>query len=382
VSKRLLFVGVSSMQNHAGQNKLYFLADELGRMGVPVTVLVPDIEENRAFFSDKPHVQARLYRGGNALADAWHKARVAREPTWSAIWIVGVGIRSYIARVSTARSAPIIKDFDEFPSMIGTFGPLRRAYLRWMEDRMVEQAQAFTCASAFIEQSIRTRRPDIGSHLLRLPVAICADEHRIDPNLVERLRRAAAGRPVLLYVGSVSRIYEDQLDEIIKLAGVLRRRASPALVRIAGTGADMEYFKARAAAAGVGDTLEFAGHVRRKGDLAAHMDAAQVLIFPFPANAFNISRCPTKAFHYAAANRPVVTNMTGEVATLFRNSALYYPEHDIEALADRCHEALEHISGYDNRIPFSTLTWEARARQFISWLAAHQWLPAGSNAPA
>ena len=367
------------MQDHAGQHKLYFLADELGRKGVPVTVLIPDIEENRAFFSDKPQVQARFYQGGNAFADAWHKARVVQEATWSAIWIVGVGLRSYIVRRRSARHVPIIKDFDEFPSMIKSFGPFRRAYLRWFERRMIEQAQGFTCASAFIEQSIRGRRPDIGSRLLRLAVAICTDEHQIDPDLVAQLHLAAAGRPILLYIGSVSRFYEEQLDEIIKLAGVLRRRGSPAQVRIAGAGPDMEYFKAKAAAANLGDTLEFVGHVPRQGDLAAHMEAAQVLIFPFPANAFNLSRCPTKAFHYAAANRPVVTNQTGEVATLFRKSALYYPEHDIEALADRCHDALELVSGYDNGIPFSTLTWEARASDFMNWLALHRWLPVGSN---
>jgi glycosyltransferase involved in cell wall biosynthesis len=128
-------------------------------------------------------------------------------------------------------------------------------------------------------------------------------------------------------------------------------------------------------AARVGDTLEFAGYVRRNGDLAAHMAAAQVLIFPFPASPFNLSRCPTKAFHYAAANRPVVTNMTGEVAALFGDKAMYYPEGDAEALADRCQEALAQADGFNNGIPFGSLTWQARADEFERWLDAHGWLP-------
>jgi len=367
------------MRDHAGQHKLYFLADLIGREGTPVTVLVPDLEENRAFFADKPHVQTCFYRSGNALADAWRKTRVVQEATWSAIWLVGVGLRSYLLRGPRVRNVPLIKDFDEFPSMIESFGPFRRAYLKWIENRMVSQAQGITCASAFLEVSIRKRRPDIGNKLLRLPVAISADEHRIDPDLVQRLRQSAAGRPILLYVGSVSRFYEDQLDEIIQLAEVLRRRGSQAQVHIAGTGPDLEYFKAKAAAAKVGDSLEFVGYVRRQGDLAAHMEAAHVLIFPFPATPFNLSRCPTKAFHYAAANRPVVTNMTGEVASLFGTSALYYPEHNIEALADCCHEALARGHGFDNGIPFGTLTWEGRARQFTDWLAVQGWLPNGSE---
>ena len=217
------------------------------------------------------------------------------------------------------------------------------------------------------------QRPDIGERLLRLPVAISAGEHVVNTELVSRLQSGAAGRPVFLYVGSVNRFYEDQLDEIIKLAGVLRRRRSTALIRLVGGGPDLDYFKTKAATEQVGGILEFVGHVRRE-DLASHMAAADVLLFPFAANAFNLSRCPTKAYNYAAANRPVVTNRNGEVARLFGDSALYYPERDVEALADRCQEALVRNGQYDNKIPFASLIWESRATQFTQWLVARGWL--------
>jgi glycosyltransferase involved in cell wall biosynthesis len=379
LNKSLLFAGVSSMRHHAGQNKLYFIADHFGRNGVPVTVLLPDFEENRAYFADKPHVQTRFYRPGSALGDAWRKARVVREGKWTCMWVVGVGLRSYLIQSQTAHRIPLIKDFDEFPSMIENIGPFRRAYLRWIEGRMIAQADGFTCASSFLEQSVRQLRPEIGRRILRLPVAISADEHSVDPELVKRLRHASNGRPILLYIGSINRMYEDQLDEIIGLARVLRRRGSNAIVRVAGTGPDMDYFKAKAASAQVGDTLEFVGHIRRERDLASYMEAAQVLLFPFAANSFNLSRCPTKAFHYAAANRPVVTNLTGEVANLFGNSALYYPERAVEAFADRCQDAIDLGGRFDNRIPFGTLTWEARAKQLMDWLAVQNWLPESAN---
>jgi glycosyltransferase involved in cell wall biosynthesis len=377
VSKRLLFVGVSSMKDHAGQYKLYFLADAFGRQGIPVTVLVPDLEENRAFFRDKPHVQTHFYPPSHTLADLWIKSRFVNQGTWSAIWGVGVGLRSFLVRGGSSKKTPIVKDFDEFPSMIGSFGWLRRSYLRWIERRLVAQAQGFTCASAFLEDAVRRQRPEIGERLLRLPVAISAAEHVVKPELVSRLRKESAGRPVLLYVGSVNRFYEDQLDEVIELARVLHRRGSPARLRLVGGGPDLDYFKAKAAAARVGETLEFVGHAPRE-DLASHMEAADVLVFPFAADAFNLSRCPTKAYNYAAANRPVVTNRTGEVARLFGEAALYYPECDVEALADLCDRALASRAGFNNGIPFATLTWEARAEQFRTWLAARNWLPGGS----
>ena len=362
------------MKNHAGQHKLYFLADAFGRMGLPVTTLVPDFEENRAFFSDKPWVEALYYPNRHALGDAWRKSRVLGEDRWSAVWIVGVGLRSCVYRGRRHRHIPIIKDFDEFPSLIGSFGRIRRMYLRLIEWSMIRQADGFTCASAFLEETVRAQRPEIAGRLCRLAVAISENEHVIDAGLVARIRAADAGRSTLLYVGSMNRFYEDQINEVIGLAGEICSRGSSARVRILGGGPDLGYFKTRADRAGVGAMLEFAGHVRRE-DIASFMEASEVLIFPFPVSPFNLSRCPTKAFHYAAANRPVVTNLTGEVASLFGSNALYYPEHDIKAFADCCVTALSHRGHYNNGIPFETLTWRSRASQLSRWLAIRGWLP-------
>jgi glycosyltransferase involved in cell wall biosynthesis len=361
------------MRHHAGQHKVYFVADALGRQGVPVSVLVPDEPENREFLADKPHIGARFYEARGAFADAWLKTRAYRDGNWSATWIVGVGLRSMI--LPTVRRAPIVKDFDEFPSLIGSLGPLRRAYLRWIERCMIRQGDGFTCASAYIEQHVRSRRPEIGARVVRLPVAISADEHQADPKIVQRVIQSASGRPILLYVGSVNRFYEDQIDEIIALALTLRRRGSPSRVIIAGGGPDLEYFKTKALRAGVNDALQFVGHLRREGELPSYLEAASALLFPFPGNAFNLSRCPTKAYHYAAANRPVVTNPVGEVASLLGDSALYYPERNTEAFADRCEEALRIGRSFESRIPLRSLTWEARARQFHDWLESNGWAP-------
>lgn len=376
-NSRILFAGVSTMRDHAGQHKLYFIAVAFARMGIPVTVLVPDREENRGFFAGHSAVDARFYPAGSVLSDIVRKAGQLRAGNWSAVWVVGVGLRSFVCRWPGGR-VPIVKDFDEFPSMIASFGPARRAYLRWIEGRMIAQADGFTCASAFLEEAVRRRRPLLGERLLRLPVAISEHEHRVDAALSTRLRESARGVPILLYIGSLVRFYEDQLDEILALAWELRRRRVPVLIRILGSGADAGYFEAKAARAGVTDTVEFAGHVERR-DLASHMDAASVLIFPFAANAFNLSRCPTKAFHYAAANRPVVTNRTGEVAALLGDSALYYPERDVGAMADVCMQALQgraKVGGID----FRSLTWNARARTFADWLRRRGWLPAPESA--
>jgi glycosyltransferase involved in cell wall biosynthesis len=314
-----------------------------------------------------------LPRSG-AISEMWRKSRVLASGRWSSVWVVGVGLRSCLIRGRRGRPVPIIKDFDEFPSLIGTFGAVRREYLRLVERWMIGRSDGFTCASPFIEAAVRGRRPGIGGRLCRLPVAISEDEHVVNRDLAARIRAADAGRPTLAYVGSMNRFYGDQIDEVIALARELRRRGSAARVRILGGGPDLGHFKAQASLQDLGDTLEFAGHVRRE-DLASHMEASEVLLFPFPKSPFNLSRCPTKAYHYAAANRPVVTNLTGEVAALFGSAAWYYPEHDVRAFADCCIMALAARGGYDNGIPFETLTWKSRAARFSRWLSMQGWLP-------
>lgn len=377
MSRRLLFTGVSTMRDHAGQHKLYFIAEALARKGVPVSVLVPDRRENREFLRARPGIEAHFYPDGSVLSDLRHKARMLGRRSWSAVWIVGVGLRSLTMRGWWARGIPLVKDFDEFPSMIASASPLRREYLRWIERRHIAQVDAFTVASSFLENAVRRRRPEVGSNLLRLPVAISADEHRVRPSLVSQLRSAAAGRPVLLYVGSLLAFYQDQVDELIQLAAQLKRGGSDAVVRIVGGGPAAADFQARARRAGVEGTLEFAGHVDRP-ELASHLEAANVLLFPFPATPFNLSRCPTKAYHYAASGRPVVTNRTGEVAALLGDDALYYPEHDIAAMADRCLEAMRRPVPDGSRSAAPALTWEARAETFGSWLETRGWLPGSS----
>ena len=266
----------------------------LGKRGLPVTTLVPDFEENRAFFANRPWIEALYYPHRYALGDVIRRSRVLGEDRWSAAWVVGVGLRSCLLRGSRRRHIPIIKDFDEFPSMIGSFSPARRMYLRMVERLMIGQADGFTCASALLEDTVRALRPGINGRLCRLPVAISENEHVADPELVSRIREANAGRPTLLYVGSMSRFYEDQINEVISLAAELRSRGSNARVRILGGGPDLGYFRAKAERPGVGDTLEFAGHDRRE-DLASHMEASECPRVPFPLEPVQPFTLPDKS---------------------------------------------------------------------------------------
>jgi glycosyltransferase involved in cell wall biosynthesis len=229
---------------------------------------------------------------------------------------------------------------------------------------MLSHASGFTCASAFLVDWVRGRRPGLDAEVLYSPVAIAAEEHVVRLELSRSVRERFPGRHILVYVGTISRIY--QVEEILDLAGELRSRRRDVVVLICGEGPDRKIYEAQATKRGLGDVVHFEGRIRRQ-DVASYLDASSVLLFPFHENRHNLARCPTKGFHYAAANRPLVTNRVGEVAKLFGGSACYYPERDVRAMADASERAIALSSAFDNGIPFRELTWAKRADSYEDW---------------
>ena len=231
---------------------------------------------------------------------------------------------------------------------------------------MLSHAAGFTCASEFLVNWVRRDRPELGPEgVLYSPVAISAEEHVVQPALSRSVRERFAGRHLLVYVGTISRIY--QVEEIVDLAGELRSRRKDFVVLICGDGPDRKSYQELASARGLGEVVHFEGRIERR-DVASYLDAASILLFPFHDTQHNRARCPTKGFHYAAANRPLVTNRVGEVAKLFGESAWYYPEREVRAMADACELALAAFPGYNNGIPPRSLTWAQRTDRYEGWI--------------
>lgn len=231
---------------------------------------------------------------------------------------------------------------------------------------MLNRATGLTCASAFLVNWAKQHRPWAPeASILYLPVAIGADEHVVSPSLSSAVRERFPGKKVLVYVGTISRLY--QIDEIVGLAIAMKARRDDFKVLVCGDGPDLVWLKDLATKKGVRQEIHFEGRVARR-DIASYLDAASALLFPFHGNRHNLARCPTKAYHYAAANRPLVTNRVGEVARLFGDSAFYYREGDAQSMADACELVLSGAQMFSHAIPFRSLTWEDRCDAYVSWL--------------
>ncbi len=362
----LLLLGTSSIDLNATQHKLYFLAAELARRGRSVSACVPDYPENRAFFAKQGYlVDATFTPRSKAFTELIRKHRFVSSRKWSAIHIIGVGIRTLLAYQRRVGSAPLYHDFDENLSAIEKIGSGHRMYLKWVERQMLNRAAGFTCASEHLVSWVKARRPELDSEILYSPVAISSEEHVVDLELSNRLKSRFQGKHLLVYVGTISKIY--QVNEIIDLAVELKRRRSDFSILICGDGPDRLAYEREAAERGAAEVVAFEGRIPRTC-IASYLDASTALLFPFHDTVHNRARCPTKAFHYAAANRPVVTNCVGEVGRLFGNSAFYYQERSVTGMADACEAAIISSVGFDNGITFRSVTWSDRAEKYERWL--------------
>ncbi|MGE0312633.1 MAG: glycoside hydrolase family 99-like domain-containing protein [Lautropia sp.] len=169
---------------------------------------------------------------------------------------------------------------------------------------------------------------------------------------------------VLVYTGNVHQSNVAEVRSLLLAVGMLRRRGLP--VRLARTGkdhVDMSWVQSSGLSRHVRD-LGFVARAR----LPRLLEAADILVQPGGANAFNAYRFPSKLPEFLAAGRPVVLPCTniGRFVT-DRTEALLLDAGDAD---DICAKVLElhrdaplraRLSREGRRFARSRLSWEGAA---------------------
>jgi len=96
------------------------------------------------------------------------------------------------------------------------------------------------------------------------------------------------------------------------------------------------------------------------------MEAARVLLFPFPATPFQPVPLPDQVLSLRRGDRPVVTNRVGEVAELLGKLRFYYRAGDVEDMARACQRALEVEPSFPTASSLDALTWEQARHHILS----------------
>jgi hypothetical protein len=172
--------------------------------------------------------------------------------------------------------------------------------------------------------------------------------------------------PTIVYMGNFHPFYDHDL--LLEAADVLKKRGRTPRIDLLGQGPDLPRWQTFARDRGL-TNVRFLGFVRGE-NLWRRLRHAHALVFPIRETLSNLSRCPSKTFSYAQAQRPIITNRVGEVAEILGDQATY-----IDATPHAFADAIENVLCEPQRevdYGVERHTWAARTDKLMEVLANQQ----------
>jgi glycosyltransferase involved in cell wall biosynthesis len=238
-------------------------------------------------------------------------------------------------------------------------------------ERTVERAARFVCVSETTARELVARYPETATRVrvARNGVDTGFFSPADDPAARRRTRqRYAAGRPFLLYLGTLEprKNVEALVVACERLWG--RRRSRPDLVLAGGAGWKTARLHRRIARSAYRDKIHVAGYAAR--DAARELyRTAEAFVYPSLAEGFGLP-----VLEAMACGTPVVSSTAEALREVGGDAALYAPPRDVEALARAIERALEDaplreelaVAGPRRAAAF---TWDAAAEATAAVLA-------------
>jgi len=349
----IAFLTLSSWEQNAAWLRPQALGHALAEMGHDVSYVVDDRTYNRQQLQLHPDANVVYVARPDTLSQLrTRRQAVARlAPDW--LYVCNAHAKTFAA-LALRRSLRIVGQWDE-PPMLKAW-PVPRRQLEALLDRWLARRadRSVVCARAlqpWFAERYGVRPP-------YLP-------HAAYLNGSGATRRSPFAEPTAVYLGSFWQEWDhDLIFEAARLLAADGRRPRICLV---GAGGELERWRAFAAAHGL-DNVAFAGWLEGE-DLMAHLRGAHVNLFPIRDTLVNRTRCPSKLFAYAQAQRPVITNRVGEVPYVLGEKAQYV-NADAAAFSEAIDAALRAPRPDDVGFDLGHLRYETRARELIELLEA------------
>jgi glycosyltransferase involved in cell wall biosynthesis len=205
-----------------------------------------------------------------------------------------------------------------------------------LEDKIRGAALVVTCTQ-YNADHLRALVPDVPASRVRLV------HHGVDVQMPSAVRSDAGERnepPLILAAGRL--IEKKGFDTLIDACAALQRKHVPFRCRIVGTGPLHGSLRRRAAAAGLGEAIDFPGWMA-SADLMAQMQQAALFAMPSRISGKgDRDGIPNVVLEAMAAGLPVIaTNVSGiPEAVIDDRTGRLVPPDDVEALARALEELL------------------------------------------
>lgn len=315
-------------------------------------------------------------RLGGFLRRLWPHARLVARADFVFLWMPsfsGVAVHALARLLGRPYGVYVSGDWQEIAPYVGRWGgalrPLLGAYRRLSlrAERCVVRHARFAIVDG---RRLLRKFEDLGAPLeLAVPRLTIGLE-----DVHQRADTCGGARVRLLYVGSLIR--RKGVEDLVEALALLAARGRPVGLQLAGTGdgAYQAALRARVEALGLGDRVEWVGHVGDVTRLLALYRAADLFVIATRGEGF--PRVITEAM---SQGLPVVATAIGTIRAMLadRQDALLVPPGRPAALADAVDALLRDgalrrtLIGSGYRFAEGQLGGERPAGQLLRLLAAH-----------
>ncbi|MEM9411560.1 MAG: glycosyltransferase family 4 protein [Planctomycetota bacterium] len=309
--------------------------------GWEVHFLIPDVELNQPFASQKIHLISSKFL--NFVTAATQKLR-----SLGVEYVHFLNPEVKAAALSLLnRQVKVVGDWEDWHAVSRDSG-LRKYVTRFCDRYMLKKSDIVVTASHWLAEKFQA---DTGSNAHYIPYAILPKKFPTLPN--------PFSEPTAVFMGTFHKNWDHDLliDAVVELG---RRGMTPQICMI-GKGEDLERCKSIVESNGL-TNITFAGFLDWD-DMLNRLCWAHVLLFPIRDEIWNRARCPFKVFQYAQAKRPVLTCRVGEIPTFLGDKASYV-DSTPQAFADRLELLMsqERLPNIDYGI--EKHTWSSRGHDF------------------
>ncbi len=240
------------------------------------------------------------------------------------------------------------------------------------ELRLIRQADLVAVISSVLDRELQQLDGTGGAKRLIVPSGVDTRQFSpAPPDLVFRERHGLNGRFVVGWVGGFRPFHG--LDDVVEIAGELRRRCPEALLCLVGTGPLFE--TVRLATTGLKDNVLLVGPVAHES-VSMWIRAFDCCLLLSSAMQFHYS--PLKLYEYMACGKPVVSANVGDIGKVIQDgmNGILVPPRDPMTTADAIVRLasdpwLRRALGQSARETVErTASWTLRAQSVIEELSA------------
>ena len=347
---RYCFVSSGSWYRHAGTVRLRELGRALAARGVDVSYVVDDVPHNREHLGVDPWAQVEYVAHPHSLRQLAERRASLRQIRPDYVHVLDPAVKLCLALIGS--KSTVVADWDEWPAK-RELPALRNAREKFLDRWLRRRAWLTIVCSRYLQERFLE---EYGIESVYVPYAAYL---RPEPDGESPFAEHTA-----VAMGNFYPAFDH--DVLFEAALLLSTQGLTPRIVFLGDGPDLERWRAFVRDRGLVN-VSMPGYVSGS-ELWRHLRHAHVILFPIRRTVLNLARCPSKAFAYAQARRPVITNRVGEVERALGDRGIYVDCSDV-GFASAIAKAFESKWLPDIDYGVEPHTWAARADAILDALA-------------